>query len=101
MTLYFNRLQPSQVTTSGGRWVYTTTNIRGILMHLIVRASTSTTTFDFQIQDNFGVTLYERQDIDGEINEQMAIPVKGQYTLRINDASKDEGFNVYMAIREI
>jgi len=101
MTLYFNRLQPYQVTTNGGNWTYTTTNISGILMHLIVRASTSTTTFDFKITDDFNVVLYERQDVDGEINEQMQIPLKGKYKLDITDATADEGFNVYLAIREI
>lgn len=90
-----------RVTAVGGS-IQTSTleNLQGVLMHIIVRPKTDGTLFDFQIIDENGTILYER-DNDEEINDQVAIPLKGSLTARVTNSTKDEAYRIYLAIREL
>lgn len=93
---------PSNVFTSSGGWHTTTTSkFNGILRQVIVRAKTDSNCFDFYIKDENDISIFGREDIDGELNEQLALPVKGPHILAIINATADESFVVYLAIQEI
>lgn len=100
MPLFFYKFSKN-VITSGGVSETSTTKIRGILMHIIIRANSDDTTFDFQLYDDDSVVIFERNDVDGGINEQVMIPVEGEYTLSITQASANETFRIYFMIREL
>ena len=89
------------VTTVGSSAEFKTGQIDGLLQHFIVRANTPSTIFDVTFYDDDDVILLERNDVDGEINEMFQMPVKGSYTVSIKNATNDEVFRVYLAIREI
>lgn len=70
-------------------------------MHLIIRASTESTIFDFVIYDEDNVVIWERNDVDGLLNEQLAIPLKGDYTFSVRNSTADELYRIYIGIREL
>ena len=100
MSLFFYKYSKN-VSVAGGRSSTTTTKIRGILMHLIIRANSDDTFFDFQLYDDDNVVVYEANDVEGGINEQASIPLEGEYTLSITNSTANETFRIYMVIREI
>ena len=89
------------VTVSAGTWSGNTQNIGGgILLHIVVQATTVTTTFDFSITDSNSIVIKKWTGITDELNEEVYIPVEGKYTLTISNASADEVFEVYLGIDE-
>jgi len=93
---------PSNVSTSAGGWHITTTaKFNGLLRQIIVKANSDSNCFDFYIKDENDISIFGREDIDGELNEQVCLPVKGTHTLAIINSTIDESFTVYLAIQEI
>ena len=93
---------PSNVSTSNDGWHTTTTaKFNGLLRQIIVRAKSDSNCFDFYIKDENDISIFGREDIDGELNEQVCLPVKGPHTLAIINSTIDESFTVYLAIQEI
>jgi len=72
----------------------------GILLHVVVQATTSSTTFDFSITDESGIVIKSWTANTGELNEEMYTPVSGILTLDISNSSRDESFNIYFGIDE-
>ncbi len=102
MSSIFFHKNSLNVTTIGSSAKFSTVNLKGILMHLIVRANTPSTIFDVTIYDEDNVILKEWNDVDGEVNEtNMGMPLSGDYTVQISNAGKDEVFRIYLAMREI
>lgn len=98
--IFFNKFSKN-ITIADGRGNYTFEgDITGILMHIIVRANSDSTTFDFQLYDKDDVVVYEDNDVEGGINEQVMIPLDGTYTMSVSDSSADEVFRFYLMIRE-
>lgn len=50
--------------------------------------------------DTHGVRIFRREDVDGEINEEVAFPVHDRYSLYIENATADESFTIYLGIQE-
>lgn len=89
------------VTVSAGIWSGNTQNIiGGVLLHVVVQATTATTTFDFSITDDHSIVIKEWIGNTDELNEEVSTPVAGKYTLSISNASVDEDFTVYLGIDE-
>lgn len=89
------------VTPSSGSWSANTEKIiGGILLHVVVLATTSDTTFDFSITDEDKIPIKNWTANTGELNEEVYIPLEGIYTLAIANASVDEVFKVYLGIDE-
>ena len=90
-----------EVTVSSGSWSGNTQKVMGILLHVLVSANTETTTFDFSITDDDGITIKSWTANTDELNEQVYIPLAGVYTLSISNSSKtDESYIVYLGIDE-
>ena len=88
------------VTVSSGIWSGNTQKVMGILLQVIVSAATETTTFDFSITDDDGITIRSWTGNTDELNEEVYIPLAGIYTLAIANSSADEVFTVYLGIDE-
>lgn len=88
------------VTVSSGAWSGNTQKVMGILLHVVVQATTATTTFDFSITDEDDIPIRGWEGITDELNEEVYIPLEGVYTLAIANASADEVFKVYLGIDE-
>jgi hypothetical protein len=72
----------------------------GFVRQLIVKATTSSTTFDLSITNAENFVVLNEVDIFGELNEFINLPHRGNLTLAIDNASADEVFDVYLAWNE-
>ena len=88
------------VTVASGVWSGNTQKVMGILLHVVVQATTATTTFDFSLTDEDDITIKSWVGITDELNEEVYIPLAGVYTLAIANSSADEAFVVYLGIDE-
>jgi len=88
------------VTVSAGAWSGNTQKVMGLLLHVVVQATTTTTTFNFSITDEDGIVIKEWIGNTDELNVETYIPLEGVYTLAIATASADEVFKVYLGIDE-
>lgn len=100
MSVLINRFY-KEATVQGGGAVITTTSIRGLLRHIIIKAASDNTTFDFHIVDDNNLHLFERESVDGEINEEKQIPVQSALQLVISGATAQEIFKVYLGVQEV
>ncbi len=99
MSLLFNR-KYYELMASGSNILQNTEVVRGFIRHIIVQSTTSTTLFDFSVSDGSSLELYERESIEGELNETVTIPVSSSLVLRVGNATADEVFKIYLAIQE-
>jgi len=83
----------------GGR-VLTTPNIQGILRAIRCIFETLSTTFVLAIDDNNGVPVYKSETETGALVNQLALPVKGIYTITFSDVSKNEDFELKLEVEE-
>ena len=75
--------------------------IGGLCRQVLVRAATDTTVFRFNLQDEDGLTIMNYGFHTGEINDfNVALPMMGQYTARITNASRDDTFDLQLSIQE-
>ena len=88
------------VTVAAGIWSGNTQKVMGILLHVVVQATTETTTFDFSLTDEDGIVIKEWVGNTDELNREVFIPLAGVYTLSIANASANEVFKVYLGIDE-
>lgn len=88
------------VTVASGVWSGNTQKVMGILLQVVVSATTATTTFDFSITDEDDIVIKSWEGNTDELNEDVYIPLSGVYTLEIANSSVDEAFTVYLGIDE-
>jgi hypothetical protein len=88
------------LTTSSGTASKTIVIQNALLLHLLIKATTATTTFDIKIVDTYSNVLLERKDEVGCLNEELVLPVHSNVTLTILNASKDESFDHLLTFRE-
>ena len=88
-------------TIASGAWSGNTPTFSGaMLLQVVVKATTNTTVFDFNLTDKYGVIVAEWKDIGGELNAQVSIPLRGIYTKAISNSTKDEDFKVELNVDE-
>ena len=100
MSILINRFY-RETTAAGGGIGVSTPEIRGLLKHIIIRAATTSTIFDFSLSDGSSLALFERESIAGEINETVEIPVQSALQLAVSGSTRDELFKVYLGVQEI
>lgn len=101
MSINVHREVPINVSTVNGRWSSATVSkLNGLLRHIVVISASESTIFDFYMVDTHGVRIFRREDVDGEINEEVAFPVHDRYSLYIENATADESFTIYLGIQE-
>ncbi len=99
MSIFFNRLYFDPTAVSGQVSVKTD-KVIGFLRQIIVQADTDTTVFDVLINDGSSLDLFSREDIDGELNELITLPVHSPLRITVSGSTKDEAFKIYLAIQE-
>ena len=99
MNVYQHR---ASVTTAGGSISSATLKINGgLCKHVIIRANTSTTIFRANFVDTNSLTILNYGYHNGEINDQnIEIPMLGQVTVNITNASPDDTFSVLLSVQE-
>lgn len=103
MNIY--RHETSQ-TTVGGSVSTTTLKINGgLLRQVLIRANTATTVFRANLAEVSGITVLNYGYHNGEINDTgssgaLPLPVLGDYTLNITNASPNDLFNVRLIVQE-
>jgi len=101
MSIIVHREVPINVTTLNGGWQSATiSKLSGLLRQIIVKSASDGTIFDFYMQDTHQVVIFRREDIDGELNEQVALPVHDRYSIYIENATADEAFTIYLGVQE-
>jgi hypothetical protein len=71
-----------------------------ILVQLIVKPTTSTTTFDVVIEDEDSNEIYKKIDYQGKLNEtDISLPSGGNWMVKIQNASVDEAFGIVLGLR--
>ena len=73
-----------------------------VMAMVIMKADTSSTTFDVTMTDMFGNTVYEALNNTGELRDLPDIPSYGNFALTISNSSvADEGFTQLIAFKEL
>lgn len=92
----------TSANTSSGSTSSTTLKILGgTLGYLLVRANTDTTVFRVNLQDDNGNTRLNYAFHTGElVDEKIQMPLSGEYTINITNASPDDIFKIILSIKE-
>jgi len=88
------------ITTSSGDASANTQNIMGICYNMLIKPATETTTYSISITSPSGIEVYERISETGTLSELLVLPVRGVYTVTIEDATADELFTIQLIIKE-
>ena len=85
------------ITISGGNGSHaTTTSFDNYLKHLLIKPTTSTTTYKFQITDADGYVILDRTagTTTGNFGLIIALPLSGIITITFSSVSVDENISV-------
>jgi hypothetical protein len=92
----------SEIASSGTFAVNTPKLVSSILRQIIIKAATSTTTFDVKIEDRKDNVVYEiNTKATYILREETEVPIKDVLTLTISNASADEAFTGKLCLEEI
>lgn len=99
MTIYEHK---TSLTTASGTVSTITLRIRGgLLRQLYVKANTSTTVFRANLKDEDSDNIIDYGFHTGMLNDcNISIPVVGNHTLQITNASPDDTFKVKVKVQE-
>lgn len=84
-------------TASSGAWSFNTQKFSGAMLYQVVlKAATSTTTFDVTITDEKDNVVYDslirQTTATGTFEHELSIPLRGIYTIAVANSSADEAF---------
>ena len=68
-----------------------------LLKQIAIDSTTSSTTFDVKITNSRSIDVYDVDDFTGYALETVDIPLSGNATLTIDNASVDEVFTYYVS----
>lgn len=99
MTIYEHR---TSMTASAGNISTLTLRIPGgLLRYVLVRAQTDSTLFRFNLKDEDSKTRLNYGFHQGElIDDKITMPMAGQYTASITNASADDTFDIILSVQE-
>lgn len=73
----------------------------GLLTQLYTKATTATTIYDVALVDEDNDTVFEIEAIEGEHEvHSVYMPVRGIYTVQVNDSTRDEAVIVKLMVEE-
>jgi hypothetical protein len=103
MDIYVFELSSKAVAS--GVWSGNTLKIpSGILRQIVLQAPGSGVTFDLKITDDRSHTVYDtalrEKTATGFLIDEVQIPVKGVYTIRIYGATSDGAYNGRLLVRD-
>lgn len=88
----YNTFTPSSGTVSR-TFEFSSIDIR----QLIITSATSSTTFDVILTNDNDVEVYKMINATGGIHELFSVPINGNCTLTVENASVDEVFTYYLS----
>jgi len=98
VTIYQHR---ATITASAGATSTTTLKILGgICRQVLIVANTASTVFQPFITDEAGMEVSRYGLQTGELSDITSIPMSGQYTVRITNASPDDTFKIMLGVEE-
>jgi len=87
-------------TVSGELSLNTHVTLAGIAREILVKPATSTTRYNITITNANSLDIFYSESITGKFAEEIALPIRGGYTVTIDSATKDEAFVVELMIVE-
>jgi len=101
MGFHFHEYSPDDAETVAGVWSGNTPKlVPSLLRQILIQADTDSTVFDVDIIDDCDRVIRVWEDVEGVINDLTPTPASGIYTVRITNATADEGFTVYLCFSE-
>lgn len=98
MTIHKEILSGS--TSSGALAVNTVEPFMGIMRQILVKPTTGTTQYNCTITDDNDLVIQCENSIVGNYSPEVALPVRGIYTIDIDSATKDEAFTISLVVEE-
>jgi len=92
--------QTGELTTVLGTKSVNITAMPSILKQFYISPATSTTTYDVKLIDTNNITVLSRENETGELNELIELPTFGNFTLTVDNASKNEKFTYTLKFKE-
>ena len=91
----------AEPTVSSGYWAGETLNVIGdMCTQILIEPTQDTTEFDFIMTDRNGAVVQCFEDEVGTLNDMTPFAANGEYTLEIENASRDEAFKVTICFLE-
>jgi hypothetical protein len=87
-------------TSSGSLQVNTVAALQGIAREIIISPATSSTTYNLTITNDNSLDIFISTSITGDFIEEVALPLRGVYTVAISSATADEEFNMAIILEE-
>jgi len=91
--------QTGTITVSSGTGTATIVSKHMLVRHILVKATTSTTSFDVKLTDINDLDVLIREDNVGELSEMIAMPAYGNFTLTVSGSSADEDFSYVLGLQ--
>ena len=87
-------------TSSGALSVNTVVSFNGIMRQILISPTTATTQYNLTISDDASLNILCEDSITGDYSPEVALPVKGIYTVAIDSATADEAFSMSLVVEE-
>lgn len=98
--MILNYFKQGTMTAALGTISVTIPAVDGKCVLLHVSSATATTTFDVRLTDRFSINVLDDTDATGTYNQLMQMPVYGNFTLTVRNASVNELFTYLIVIQE-
>lgn len=71
----------------------------GICHQILVAPATSSTGYTVTLTDPGSVVVFKRTSEVGTLNDEVVLPLAGNYTIDLSSASADEDFTILISVR--
>lgn len=85
---------------SSGTFAMNTLSLRGLCHNIVVKPTTESTIWSIKIENRISAVVYERTSETGTLSEFTQLPLRGIYTITINNSTADESFIIQLNIEE-
>ena len=94
----------SAQAASTGTWSLNTHYLDGIIGHIFIAAVNTTTSFDLQLIDEKSNIVYDtvrrEKSAYGILDDEIYLPARGIYTIKVYDAHSDDRFSGRLMLTE-
>ena len=77
----------------------TTFNTHGLCHQILVKPTTASTQYDLSLTDSSSLVVFKRTSKVGTLNELITLPLSGNYTVAIDNATVDEDHKILIVVR--
>ena len=87
-------------TASGVLSLNTQSSLMGLAREIIVSPATASTIYNINITNENSLDVFNSSSITGNFEEEVALPLRGVYTIDISEATRDELFKIELVLEE-